>query len=916
MGAQLSSLQRCESAHDLSDFARNNADFTWKDEFRSIGVLNAVVDKGHLVQEAKSVEVVGKFFSGFAADAHGAKLAATKEVYSLLILHCFRFATNPESVESLGNAVNYVVKNCIEARTLFATTETVNAINAAFTTYATTDGSAAVLGKIIASIASDANQTGKRLFCTAAIRSSLSNALNKYASTLDDFKALCSAVTALCTDFKPGKKLFACEDFSALVDNLLATHSGDPERVKELLSVVGVILTDFAPAQELFITSRTATAVSSAFDRATTAAHLATLTEGLLKVIYIHETAATTLMTSSVVESFTRRLMAAGASSEASNNNNNGAEEASTFSWHASRFSGTTTTAGVSAVCVPLQKLLAANPVGIKAFAASTELLDELKRIEDFSNASDPATIRAVRQLRLLFFTDTWSGYFLLSCFTDTGAYCEYAFCRMCTMEGSFGSSSLDVPCDGCCSMSMLLWMSMTALPPVPCMMIESVLFRRAMKAKYNIRESAWCYVPTCLCPCNAMAQHFRELQRRGDADRDGCCTDPSTQVDPCDPVLVAHNGPVRARPAVLEMGENDRHHLNDGKTTTTTANNRRSVLNADDDDNYNYNASEMTSSSYPLPNYNEDNRAAVIATMRAERQNGVVAASTYDNRANADEAQQTAALQHALPPIFCFLREVPLHLSFRECVAALLSLRELPTNENGAVARPDLQNWIPTAADVDRFVRFIERQLPSVKGRETVQRLIATCRLTDDDIRALILYKIQHPYPVYKWLNAWLTQQRRDNKIAQTAGPIFTRIYRAMEKLPKVTLAASRAVIVGEIPALRATFDNYKTRCAPGKSMSFWGFSSFSLQNSPGSSYFAGAPDQEAIIYTCDELQGVSMEEWKPDGMANESEILPMCPSVFEIVSAQKVGAKLIIKMKQLDHEEFSYVEPSLSSA
>jgi hypothetical protein len=53
-------------------------------------------------------------------------------------------------------------------------------------------------------------------------------------------------------------------------------------------------------------------------------------------------------------------------------------------------------------------------------------------------------------------------------------------------------------------------------------------------------------------------------------------------------------------------------------------------------------------------------------------------------------------------------------------------------------------------------------------------------------------------------------------------------------------------------------------------------------------------------------------MDPFTPQGMNCEHEILPLCPAVFEVVGAVKVNdAKVVITMKQLDHEKFSYVVP-----
>ncbi len=57
-------------------------------------------------------------------------------------------------------------------------------------------------------------------------------------------------------------------------------------------------------------------------------------------------------------------------------------------------------------------------------------------------------------------------------------------------------------------------------------------------------------------------------------------------------------------------------------------------------------------------------------------------------------------------------------------------------------------------------------------------------------------------------------------------------------------------------------------------------------------------------------ELEGVDMDPFTPQGMNREQEILPLCPAVFEVVSAIKVvNSKVVITMKQLDHSNWAYV-------
>jgi len=206
-----------------------------------------------------------------------------------------------------------------------------------------------------------------------------------------------------------------------------------------------------------------------------------------------------------------------------------------------------------------------------------------------------------------------------------------------------------------------------------------------------------------------------------------------------------------------------------------------------------------------------------------------------------------------------------------------------------------------------------MRNQAVSIKKRPAFMTLSGTLRapLTDDEVQVLIMYKSESPFPVYKWLNAWLTQDRRDPEVVDKVGPLFTHLYRAQEKLPQVKKQAARAVIVHDISALRSTFDNYKQRLAPGSELNFWGFSSFSTDdNVINSEVFLGKPHEDAIIFQCGELTGVDMEAFNP-GLASEEEILPLAPAIFRVLTATKYGHKVFVAIEQLSHAEHAYVLP-----
>jgi len=206
-----------------------------------------------------------------------------------------------------------------------------------------------------------------------------------------------------------------------------------------------------------------------------------------------------------------------------------------------------------------------------------------------------------------------------------------------------------------------------------------------------------------------------------------------------------------------------------------------------------------------------------------------------------ANDLDATVSLEHthALPPSRCFKRAPAIGLG--DAIRALLSLPAPPT-------RPDLLRYSDLDEDdIASVLRYMRNQAVSIKKRPAFMTLSGTLRapLTDDEVQVLIMYKSESPFPVYKWLNAWLTQDRRDPEVVDKVGPLFTHLYRAQEKLPQVKKQAARAVIVHDISALRSTFDNYKQRLAPGSELNFWGFSSFSTDDNVINSevFFGKAP-------------------------------------------------------------------------
>jgi hypothetical protein len=225
-------------------------------------------------------------------------------------------------------------------------------------------------------------------------------------------------------------------------------------------------------------------------------------------------------------------------------------------------------------------------------------------------------------------------------------------------------------------------------------------------------------------------------------------------------------------------------------------------------------------------------------------------------------------------------------------------------------MSREDI--YPPDDDDCDTLLHFVESHLPTVLSRPAVKQLVAQCGLSDDEVRVLMAYKLEHPFPLYRWLNAQLVSDRRDPESVAKVGPLFTLLFRAIEKLPRVVHDASRAILVRGIPVLSGVFNEYKEQLPSGKQLCFWGFSSFTTDDSVmNNKAFVGGEKDEAIVYSCSNLSGSDMEPFKPEGLQRECELLPLAPALFTVLGTVKVGAKLVVSLQQLPNEKFLYVAP-----
>lgn len=282
MGAILSNLLSCKTSDDVSGFARKNIKtFVWKAEYRCVGVLDAVVTKAHLATDSTSVEFVGNFLADFAADAHGANIAATPAVYDLLVKRCleqkqlpaananelpnFEYeTTSPIISPALGRAMTNIAENCDSGgKNIFSTEDTVTVIGIALGQHA---AAAPCFEKLISIIAS-CTFRGEKLVCTDALVSSVIDALEKYSDTTDSCTSLCNVINSL-SNHERGQALFSSQDCAKKIARLI-TNAADSHRSLELMRVVASITKANSVGQQVFFSSTMGLAMVEAFDVAT-----------------------------------------------------------------------------------------------------------------------------------------------------------------------------------------------------------------------------------------------------------------------------------------------------------------------------------------------------------------------------------------------------------------------------------------------------------------------------------------------------------------------------------------------------------------------------------------------------------------------------------------------------------------------
>ena len=199
-----------------------------------------------------------------------------------------------------------------------------------------------------------------------------------------------------------------------------------------------------------------------------------------------------------------------------------------------------------------------------------------------------------------------------------------------------------------------------------------------------------------------------------------------------------------------------------------------------------------------------------------------------------------------------------------------MLNLSEAPPG------RPDLR--VADEDDVDTLIYCCEHALSQMEatGSADVRQVIGL--LARDEALAILAYTCEDPYPVYRWVNAWLVQDRRDPLVKSSVGPYFRLLYQGLEKLPQKSLKAGRGVLVRNIPVLQNCFNSPPPT---GATISFWGISSFSLEDGVASQFGGGAEDK-AIYYSCGMLRCVLLGGFSM--CPNEAEVLPLPPAVFKV--------------------------------
>jgi hypothetical protein len=167
--------------NQIFDSSTSVDDLKWKDSFRTQEVLQEIINNKNKITSPLIAAKVGWFFRKFAELREGKKMAATNEVYDVIINRCAKQATATESVQRVGHAIGDIANNNPDGQRLFSTPETFSFFNNALQKYATTPESVLYLSFSVYHICKD-NPAGLKLFATNEFISALEN-VKKYATT-------------------------------------------------------------------------------------------------------------------------------------------------------------------------------------------------------------------------------------------------------------------------------------------------------------------------------------------------------------------------------------------------------------------------------------------------------------------------------------------------------------------------------------------------------------------------------------------------------------------------------------------------------------------------------------------------------------------------------------------------------------
>ncbi len=144
MGAQQSFSRR------IFDFSTSVKELKWEDSFRTQESLQEIINNKTKITSSLIASKVGWYFMKFALTDEGRKMATANLVYDVIINHCAKHATTPESVQYVGDAIAHICFNNPDGKRLFSTPKTASALSNALHTHATTPESIEQLGRAIA----------------------------------------------------------------------------------------------------------------------------------------------------------------------------------------------------------------------------------------------------------------------------------------------------------------------------------------------------------------------------------------------------------------------------------------------------------------------------------------------------------------------------------------------------------------------------------------------------------------------------------------------------------------------------------------------------------------------------------------------------------------------------------------------